>query len=75
MQGSCSITEWCCSELQTEEHMSNEHEQEQDNAMPEQVDHRTCLHDYIPLDNGAVGCTICYWVWECNEPLYGDEHD
>jgi len=33
------------------------------------VDHRTCKHDFIPLQDGAVGCTICYWVWEVDEPL------
>jgi hypothetical protein len=36
---------------------------------PDHVDHTTCLHDFIALEDGAVGCTICYWVWEVEEPL------
>ena len=37
--------------------------------IPEHVDHTTCLHDFIALEDGAVACTICYWVWEVTEPL------
>jgi hypothetical protein len=42
---------------------------EQDIPIPEHVDHRVCLHDFVSLDDGAVGCTICYWIWEVEEPL------
>jgi hypothetical protein len=42
---------------------------EPDISVPPHVDHRVCLHDFVSLDEGAVGCTICYWVWEVTEPL------
>jgi hypothetical protein len=41
----------------------------QDIPIPEHVDHRECLHDFVSLDEGAVGCTICYWIWEVDEGL------
>jgi hypothetical protein len=40
-----------------------------DTNIPEHVDHTTCLHSFIALEDGAVGCTICYWVWEVEEGL------
>ena len=27
------------------------------------VDHRTCDHNFVPLGDGEVGCTICGWFW------------
>ena len=37
--------------------------------IPDHVDHTTCLHDFIALEDGAVACTICYWIWEVDEGL------
>ena len=42
---------------------------EPDIFVPPHVDHRVCLHDFVSLEDGAVACTICYWVWEVDEGL------